>query len=398
MKSIESYPILVISDVHFGEGDALLRVRDEGDAEGRARVDGLMEWLADHAPFQQIVLLGDIWELWAASFDEAVAESGYFLERLAALEAGPIVYVPGNHDHHLLVQHQLVEQILAMRDDRDLEVPARTQRRYEVSHLARLFPAHARSRFVVSYPDHFARVGGHDVVFHHGHHTVLLHEGPTTFSWMSLFILQRMEEIGLHDVTRSDLELAGTIWFEAMYAASLGKRTRAKMNHLWERFLAVKSWFAAASTFVLHPIQWWLRQVERGTVAQEVGGYGTAVERILALAAEEHGHPIPCDAYVFGHTHRAGIVRSRDAEGRPRILANAGTWLYEPSKRNRASEGTFLLIDDQHLVLYRQGSDLSIRPLDVEPWADQALATTGPAARGATGAAGPRRGSLRRPR
>lgn len=358
--------IVVISDIHFGEGDALLRVRDERDVEGRARVDGLIEWLDAQGHFQEIVLLGDIWELWTGTFDEAVGESAHFLARLAELDAERILFVPGNHDHHLLVQHQMVEQILAMRDDRALEVPAQTQRRFEDSHLARLLPPAARDRFIVTYPDHFATVGNKKVVFHHGHHTAILHRGRDVFSSGPLFILQRMEEIGLHEVTRSDLELAVTIVFEWLYTASLGQRTRAKMNALWDRFLTLRTRLSTISAAILYPIQRQVSQHARGTVAQEVGSYAAAVNRILALAQEEHGQPLLCDAYIFGHTHRAGIARTPEAPHR--LLANSGTWLYEPTKQNRASEGTFLLLDPEHVVLYRQGADLAIRPLDIETW------------------------------
>jgi UDP-2,3-diacylglucosamine pyrophosphatase LpxH len=282
-----------------------------------------------------------------------------------------MIFLPGNHDHHLLVQHQLVEQILAMRDDRDLEVPANTQRRYTDSHLANLLPPDARKRFVVSYPDHFAVLGDRHVIFHHGHQMVLLRGGRSIFASVPLFILQRVEEIGLHDITRSDLELAGTIFFELMYAASRGSRTRTKMNQTWERFLALKTRTSNLVSVLLRPIQYWISSVARGTPEQDVQSYGAAVSRILALAEEEHGQPLPCDAYIFGHTHRAGIAHHVE-EGSTRMIVNAGTWLHEPSKANAASEGTFVILDSDHIALYRQGDDLSIRPLDIETWPEPA--------------------------
>lgn len=365
-----SEKILVISDTHFGEKEALLRVGDDGGVAGRARVDGLIEWLAEQGPFKEIVLLGDIWELWTATLAEAREDAGYFLERLASLDFGQLFFLPGNHDHHLLIQHQMMEQIFAMRDDRDLEVPAHIQRRYTDSHLARMFPLAARDRFIVTYPDHLASVGGRYVVFHHGHHAAIMHQKPNVFAPGPLFIIQRLEEIGLHEVTRSDLELAGTILFELMYAFSLGERTRAKMNHLWERFLTLKRRVGIVSAFLLRIIQRRVNEVARGTAEQEVRSYSYAAERMLELGEQEHGEPIPCDAYIFGHTHRAGIVNVVAAKGRRFVLANAGTWLHEPAKRNAASEGTFLLLDPQHICLYRQGDDLSIRPLQIESWPD----------------------------
>ncbi len=361
--------ICVISDLHFGESDALLRVDGEGTgSEGRARVDGLVEWLAYQGKFKQLVLLGDVWELWTASLTEAFTASHYFFSRLSDLDVAEIIYLPGNHDHHLLVQHQMVEQIMAMRDDRYLEVPAKTQRVFSDSHLARILPASLRERFTVAYPDHFAAVGGHHLVFHHGHHTAALHQRRDIFGSTLLFFLQRLEEIGLRDLARSDLELAGTIFFELMYAVSYGRRTRQKMNDSWERWLAFQRRFSKIGGFLLAPIRMLTFQRDRGTPTQDVTGYNEAVAHMLRLAADEHRREIPCDAFIFGHTHRAGIARSTTAEGATRLIANSGTWLYEPAKMNRSNEATFLIIDPDYMVLYRQADDLSVRPLDIEPW------------------------------
>ncbi len=360
--------ILVISDLHFGESDALLQVGDASDGLGKARVEGLVEWLAECGPFKEIILLGDVWELWTSTFAEARGLSHHFFSSLATLDFGQMLFLPGNHDHHLLVQHQLVEQILAMRDDHELELPERIQRRWDDSHLSRLLPLEVRERFAVTYPDHFSRVGDKHLVFHHGHHTAILQGRRGVFSSGPLFVLQRLEEIGLHEMKRSDLELAGMIIFELMYAASHGRRTRSKMNDWWERFLTLKRHGSALSFALLHPIQRWISRTERGTTAQEVESYSSAVARLLLLAEEEYGQPLPCDAYIFGHTHRAGIAPCTTREGKTRFLANAGTWLHEPAKHNTASEGTFLILDPDHLSLYRQGDDLAIRPLDIRRW------------------------------
>lgn len=360
MTSALQKKILVLSDLHFGEGDALLASRE--------RVDALVEWLADRSPYQEIILLGDIWELWMGSFQEATAESAYLLRRLAELPSERIIFLPGNHDHHLLVQHQMVEQIQALRDDRALEVPARTQRQFEDSHLSRLLPASARARFVVSYPDYMTTLAGHPIVCHHGHHTAMLHSGPSLFSSAPLFIMRRLEEVGVHEVQRSDLELASTIFFEAMYAASLGTHTRRKMNELWDRLLTLWRRVTWVLTLVLRPIQRWVSRRERGTPAHEVNTYAKAVVRCLALAEQELGAPLPCEAYLFGHTHRAGIGRTTDGAGKPLLIANAGTWLHEPMKRNARSEGTFLLLDAEGIMLYRQAPDLSVREVERQAW------------------------------
>lgn len=362
------HKILVISDTHFGEGDAILAADPQEAERANARIDGLMAWLADEGPFREIILLGDIWELWSANFQAAREASELFLSQLGQLPFERMIFLPGNHDHHLLVQHQLVEQIMALRGDREIEVPAYTQRSFNDSYLARLFPPDVGPRFTVSYPDHFATVADRQIIFHHGHHAGVL-QGRSVFSSGPLFILRRLENIGLADISRSDLELASTIIFEFMYAASLGEQTRTKLNRFWDNFLRAKRILMAAQFVLLAPLRLFLNRTTRGTTSQDVERFAGAIERLLAMMAAERHAPVPCDAYIFGHTHRAGIVRhSHPDRARPMLLVNSGSWLHEPAKRNRASEGTFLIIDEHSVTLYRQNLDLSIRPLDIEPW------------------------------
>ena len=97
----------------------------------------------------------------------------------------------------------------------------------------------------------------------------------------------------------------------------------------------------------------------RGTSAFDVENVRHAVLRTLQLAAKEHGDHYPCDIFVFGHTHRAGITTVQTPNG-PVTAVNAGCWLRETGKNNRQNEGTFVFIDSECISIYFQAPDLTI--------------------------------------
>jgi UDP-2,3-diacylglucosamine pyrophosphatase LpxH len=351
-------PIVVFSDLHFGERGALLR-GGSADPAGRARVDALYRWLTARGPFEALIFLGDIWDLWFASFAEAREQGNYALRKLSGVPARRLVYVPGNHDHHVLVQHQLLEQITALRDDHAVEVLAHSQREYTDSFLAPLFSGASRDRLLVAYPDHVIEYGGCRLVFHHGHHTAILREGLGLFSFVPRFILERWEGIGMQEMTRSDVELAATIFFEMVYAASLSAKTRARIHKALGHWLVWTGRWSAVWGWLLRRLRLVSSEAVRGTSAFDVEFFREATTRVLELAAKEHGGTYPCDVYVFGHTHRAGITTTRGPDGEV-IVVNSGCWLYEPRKDNRENEGTFVLIDSEQIGIYFQAPDLSI--------------------------------------
>jgi len=76
---------LIISDIHLG-------------APGRfPHSDGELCNLLQSEDWDQVVLLGDIFDLWVSSLAEIVVRYSTFFEVIEALEC-PVIYVPGNHD------------------------------------------------------------------------------------------------------------------------------------------------------------------------------------------------------------------------------------------------------------------------------------------------------------
>ncbi len=182
---------IVLSDLHLGARDSLLTHVNAASEiiEGPSRVlsafaEGLRATLReDEKP--QLVLLGDALDLGLSPFGDV---SNSFLQLLDAffpedgreLFSREIVYVAGNHDHHLwrmAQDHGFISALQAGEIQRDLEHitpimgrPAHTCRLMEslIAHRPHLAGASVR----IAYPNWGLadRDTGRAVVMHHGHY------------------------------------------------------------------------------------------------------------------------------------------------------------------------------------------------------------------------------------
>ena len=90
---------IVLSDLHLGREMSYLYTKDERFKKNSLALQGL---LSELGPQDEVILLGDFLELAIGSLDEVYQDAREFFSLLA--ETGPyerIVFIPGNHDHHL---------------------------------------------------------------------------------------------------------------------------------------------------------------------------------------------------------------------------------------------------------------------------------------------------------
>lgn len=181
---------VVLSDCHLGARDSLLtHVHADGSiAEGPSRVlsafaDALRETLGDERP--QLVLLGDALDLGLSPFGDVAKSFLHLIDACFPVD-GPdlfnreIIYVAGNHDHHLWRMAQDHGFIAALEQGEmpgDLE--AVTHIFGQPAHRCRLMQSliaqrpHLRDASVrIAYPNWGLAdaVTGRAVVMHHGHY------------------------------------------------------------------------------------------------------------------------------------------------------------------------------------------------------------------------------------
>jgi UDP-2,3-diacylglucosamine pyrophosphatase LpxH len=369
--------VIVLSDTHFGDPGATLGVRRGAADEGarRRHVDRFVAALAARGPVAEVVLLGDVFEMWTASFQEAVSAARYFFESLAVLDPGRVVLVIGNHDYHLLVQH---------REDRLRDDVARGERPADLlpiqqtfrdSYLAGLLPASLRDRLVVTYPNYRVRIDGVQYVFHHGHHLATI-RGGDVFALGPRFILERLERVRADDMTLRRLERGSHVFFEMSYVIGMSTDLRARLLEFWSRLVATRHAVQAARAFLFTQSGHRNLAINRGTALWDVANFREPARRYLRLMADETGETWQPDVLVFGHTHRQGIAevepvpgpeeRVREAlqgeldplfqpatAGRDFHLVNTGCWLREEDKPNEGHIDIVAVVERGSAGLYR---------------------------------------------
>ncbi|MHB8780485.1 MAG: metallophosphoesterase, partial [Candidatus Geothermincolia bacterium] len=299
----------VLSDIHCGSGSPL---------EDAATVGSLLaEMRRREGAITRAVLLGDIWELWLARPEEALAASRLLLTALAGLEElTEVVFVCGNHDHAVYMWH---------REERFFEGLARGRPFplfYDGSsaRLAAVMGTEASVEVRLLYPFMEINCGGRRVLLTHGHHLDYFASSLWCFKthWLARAVLA-----GRRDVSPEELESCNCAFFEMMAGAALSNdlRGRTKRFYGWMMRLAG------------------LLGLRRGGASP---GRLTAIEEYrLEIAAFLKMHGREPDLFVFGHTHLAGHTRIGGADGLDAV--NIGCW-----KQGKGVErlNTYLILDD----------------------------------------------------
>jgi predicted phosphodiesterase len=173
--------IIAVSDMHFGDETQLL--------DNAQLADRFTEVLSGRGPVEELVLLGDLLDLWVKTLVPAVREGRRFIEGIAGLgNVKKIVYVPGNHDFQIFL-NAFSAEVEARVKRGDLTTPKfMPARSYEGAVISGLAPPGSGASFSTVYPFITRFPGGREVVFTHGHH---LDFYDPSFGWARTFWLSR---------------------------------------------------------------------------------------------------------------------------------------------------------------------------------------------------------------
>jgi UDP-2,3-diacylglucosamine pyrophosphatase LpxH len=318
--------IIAISDAHFGDETQLL--------DDRNLVDRLLTVLADRGPVSELVLLGDMVDLWVETLVPALRLARYFVEGLTGLEnVARITYIPGNHDHDVFMnafRSGLDHQILHGDLTTPKFMPSHTYERFALKGLAH--PG-SKTGFRMVYPFVVREANGKEVVFTHGHHLDFFDasfKGWFRTFWLSRHIIKKRRR----SATLKDIEMANVPFYSGMSVVPWVPELVVEGL----RFYRVINFFAKLlRTGSL------LESPRRDTLIRE--NYDE-----IAMLLPLFGHPEP-GCFVFGHTHRPGVGK---IPGTAITVANTGSWV--------ASEDpdvpTTTWVEVEHDVkLYRLGDE-----------------------------------------
>ena len=329
-ETISHGKIVALSDTHFGEPSMML--------DDPRLVDRLAGELAGRGDIAELVLLGDIVDLWVRTEMPALRSARYFIDSISSLEnVEKITYVPGNHDHQMFMD--------AFNLDLDLRIslgdlstprfmPART---YGETTLGKLADANGSGRagFSMTYPFIVRDVAGRTVVLTHGHHLDFYassHGWARTF-WLGRYIIKkRRQNATLHDIEMANIPFCGAMsvapWVPELVNEGL------KYYHIISFFGRL---FRSAN----------LRESPlRDSLIKE--NYDE-IEKLLG----QLGVPLP-SCFIYGHTHRPGVGM---LPGTGMTIANTGTWMLA---EDDVPTGTWVEVDEdvKLYALGREGSEL----------------------------------------
>ncbi|HEX6115753.1 MAG TPA: metallophosphoesterase [Solirubrobacterales bacterium] len=344
---------VVVSDLHLastGENDL-------------ARVPVFQDrLLAEVEGAERVVLLGDIVELRDRPIGDALAVAAPFFDALGEAAAGAeVVFVPGNHDHHLFSSWRESERLRAGSGPMELEQIAKVTSG-PIRVLAERLPD---SEVLLAYPGIWLAEG---VYATHGHY-LDVHLTVPTFERLGVGAVERViGGLPAHDRTPDDYErvLAPLYAFLFSLAQSGGSASSGPgpSARVWAALAGGQSGFERVKGMLLGSValpgaiavanrlgigrfnpDLSLAEISRATLAAMI----EAVERL----------EIEADTVIFGHTHRRG-PQPGEAGWKTKSgtkVVNTGSWVYSPGLlRSTSAEspywpGTIAVLDGAEVEL-----------------------------------------------
>ena len=387
-----------LSDVHFGASNSMLTHLDaRGEVEPSqpsrtlvALVDCLRKLREDlGGPPPQLVLNGDVLDLALSSTSAASMAFERFVER-AFPASGPqlfapeILFIPGNHDHHLW---ESARELLHA--DRVRACPIGEPLPDEQHHTQMFAPSSVQSTYMTAllqrrtkregalvrtaYPAFGALSsdGNRCVLFHHGHYAEPLYYLVT--SVIDLLFPKRKRPEALSDFEAENFSWIDFFWGTLGRSGDAGKRVGLIYDKLQDSDATtklVRDGLANLAARDGHVGLW-----ERVGLHAVDGLIGPVIEHVTSAGRNASSQPFSDEArasltkliagpllaevkhelgrvprevtLVYGHTHKPfeGQVEIAGMES-PVRLFNSGGWVVDSPDPSPAEGGAMILIDD----------------------------------------------------
>ncbi|MBU4302570.1 MAG: metallophosphoesterase [Actinomycetia bacterium] len=312
--------VVVISDTHFGDAFDVLT--------SKHLIEALVECLEGLGDIDELVLLGDVFDFWKAPIDEAMSRGKGFMSALFTLKnVGRMVYMPGNHDHHvfrLYYQEQVTNRLRAGELELpELSMPLTT----DCPTMEALRPKGARVPLFAVYPTYQVSVRGRQALLTHGQLLGFFERSlwAPRHSRVSSLFLKRTESLDLED-----MEMFVSPFYELLTLSALVPGVPNGGYRVY-RLLSRTG-----------------KALGLQGASRESANRGTTIEENVAEieALLDYFCPEKPDYFVYGHTHRAGIL-ALPLSGT--IAINTGCWLADEVPEN--AKNTILEItDDARLI------------------------------------------------
>ncbi len=373
----------VISDLHLGEDNSVLTYQKDQDehplVKELVKKVKLVSELPSGERVPELVLLGDVFDLSLAPFNEVVSSVRKFVRQICEVDLfDAITYVPGNHDHHMWVQvmeHENIIKNIAERKPIPASPPRTTKSGEPRQHtfLDGLLPEDSNVKLQVAYPNRVLGVAGTRIIMHHGHFCERL--------WTLLSVI--FQKI-LPTTTIDELEAFNSPFTElGWYGLGQAGRASTLMERVYENAKAgnfdglyevidtlmdgidrwdgriddgwrtdARDWLSkrAIRKVVKSVLEKHARRKGAGAAgASEARGKTSITDKELKEGITHYLRKYAGiqdgDKFIFGHTHRHESAHPFPINGGEITIANTGGWVEEPG--GHKPDGYLIEITDQ---------------------------------------------------
>lgn len=406
-----------ISDMHLGEEDSLLTNLKTASTNMnptsaspvmKALVDCLRDLISHNSgPDKPILILnGDILELALTTDNQAMMVFERFIEQIMPPGQelfSDIIYIPGNHDHHLWElarETQYINYIKTFKPETYLPIPWHTTNMffrdgvnlvpsYSLTGIVQRY-GHLKTFIVkTAYPNFALFLEGNRrcIIFHHGHYVESLYQLMTIL--MDLIFPNRKHPENVWDIETENFAWIDFFWstmgrsgdvgedIEQIYEklqdkeqlkkllASLAEGLAKKYDLPgWGDWMEAKTAEWAFNLIVDHLCGTERKQVDRPLSADaEKGLWAYMNGPLKAQIATEMKGNMPSDVtFVFGHTHKP-FQEDMNFKGYPEWvnMYNTGGWVVETVDPEPLHGGAIVLVDEDlnvvSLRMYNENKD-----------------------------------------
>jgi UDP-2,3-diacylglucosamine pyrophosphatase LpxH len=386
---------VAMSDLHLGEETSVLnffiydnrgkKVRQNGELVADRIVQELIKIKMGEnngEKIRHIFLVGDLFDLSLATFKECVENAQIFFRKICDSETvEEIVYIPGNHDHHIwmqIVEHKNFLSRVERGESLDFfyDRVAESDEIVKNTFLGGLMPKEKENCIGVSYPNYELMSKDQAIIFHHGHFNERLWTLTTDV------FDEYLENYDLEELEICNSPLTEMVWYALGQAGRLGAGglvekiyTGVKNNdfEIIEKicgniFDSIDEWDGRKKDdFLQERIDGMTKRAGLFLAKKVISQFMTkkkrkkgSLARGMTLEDEQLGDGtkrymdrfIKLDRnykYVFGHTHRHfQAAEFRDSNGFSHELVNCGGWVVE--EIDQTPDSYLIRIDDEGTI------------------------------------------------
>ena len=411
-----------VSDLHFGAATSLMTYLHPNSLkiDPQKPSAALVEWVncleeilsktnPKGSPKPTLILNGDIMELALSNTNETAMSFDQFIRLIFPSDKSPeewlfaphMVFLPGNHDHHLWEkarETQYTEYIKTLPIDESLPIPWHVTNMYKsppsipcdfMNGVIHRYPIlkEANVRVSTMYPNYMVTNENQTkgIVFSHGHYIESLYMLMSELKTM--IFPDRLIPQNIWDIEAENFAWIDFFWSTMGRSGEVGKDVEIIYNKMQDKdaLLQLTNNMAESiaermqknvvkEVITEHSLKWILGELALKVATSERGfstdvldektkkGLKEFVERPLLLQMKGEIKQIPSNlSFIFGHTHKP-FEKMMVFDGFPQAVKvyNDGGWVVDTIQEQKYHGGAIILVDDNldcvSVRMYNEGT------------------------------------------